>query len=287
MGGTTTLATHAVGIGLRHRHYQQALADDASLGPVGFLEVHSENFFAAGGATRAVLERARARWPVSLHGVGLGLGNAHGLAPRHLDQLARLVEWCEPALVSEHVCWTASMTPQGEIAHNDLLPLPYTHEALETLCTHIDRVQNRLKRRIAIENASAYVKFTADEMPELMFVAEAARRTGCGVLLDLNNLHVNATNFGFDAVEALHALPRGVVDEIHLAGHLDADGVLIDDHGSRVRDSVWTLYTHALRRFGPVPTLIEWDTDVPELAVLVDEASRAADLLSRAGEIAA
>lgn len=274
------IPSNAIGIGLRHRHYREALAEGALLGPVEFFEVHSENFFARGGAVRAVLERARAKAPISLHGVGLGLGNAYGIDLEHLERLAELVAWCEPSLLSEHVCWTAMAQDDHAIAFNDLLPVPYTADALDTLCEQIDRVQTRLKRRLLIENASSYVRFVSDEMPELVFVAEAARRTGCGVLLDVNNVVVNASNFGYDALSAIDALPRGVVGEIHLAGHLDVGGLKIDDHGSRVRDEVWTLYAAAIRRFDAVPTLIEWDTDVPELSVLIDEATIAATAMA-------
>lgn len=280
------LARDAIGIGLRHRHTREALASDVSLAPVSFFEVHSENFFARGGASRAVLAAARARLPISLHGVGLGLGNACGLDADHLDRLAALVAWCEPALVSEHACWTAMPDDGGPIAFNDLLPLPYTQDALARLCTHVDQLQTRLKRRVLIENTSSYVRFADDAMPELAFVAEVAARTGCGVLLDLNNLYVNACNFGFDAVQALDALRADAIGEIHLAGHVDVDGLKIDDHGSRVPDPVWALYAHALATFGAVPTLIEWDTDVPELAVLLDEAARAQRTMTAHREIA-
>lgn len=272
------MRTHpaSIGIGLRHRHYREALDANTALGPVDFFEVHSENFFAEGGATRAVLDGARERLPISLHGVGLGLGNAHGLSERHLDRLAALVERCDPCLISEHVCWNAMPGEHGEVAFNDLLPLPYTQQALETLCEHIDRVQTRLKRPILIENASAYLRFKHEDYDELGFIAEAARRSGCALLLDVNNLYVNAMNFGFDAQRALDALKRDSVHEIHVAGHLELDdGLRIDDHGSPVCEAVWRLYAHAVQRFGAAPTLIEWDTDVPPLATLIEEAERA------------
>ncbi len=270
-----------VGLGLRHAHYAafcQAAAtspDPGASGPpndslrsqVDFLEVHSENFFAPGGAARAVLDTVRQRWPISLHGVGLGLGNAQGLDPAHLAKLRALVEDARPALVSEHVCWTAD----AAATYNDLLPLPYTRHALDALCGHINQVQDLLKRPILIENATAYVQFAGDEFSEMDFIARAVRRTGCGVLLDVNNLHINGVHFGFDAAAALGALPAEAVQQFHVAGHLETEDGLVDDHGSRTRPAVWSLYAQALERFGAQPTLIEWDTAVPALEVLLDE----------------
>ena len=281
MPAPTIIEPTAVGIGLRARHYREVVTGGPQeVAPVGFLEVHSENFFAEGGAARTVLEQARQQFPVSLHGVGLGLGNAHGLSDTHLRKLRDLVQWVEPALVSEHVCWTALLQADGtELAFNDLLPLPYTRETLDLLCAHIDQLQTFLGRRILIENATAYVQFAADEIHEIDFIAEAARRTGCGVLLDVNNLYVNSINHGFDAQAALARMPQGLVGEYHLAGHLHTDNGLIDDHGSRVPAPVWDLYRAALHQLGPAPTLIEWDTDVPALEVLVSEARLAHDCI--------
>jgi len=263
-----------VGIGLRAPHYR-AFVDGEP--PVDWLEVHSENFFGDGGFDLHVLEHVRSRYPVSLHGVGLALGSVVADAgdearfAAHLARLATLVERVEPALVSEHLCWGAF----GARHFNDLLPLPYTRDALRWMCMQVTRVQERLRRRILVENVSSYVAFAADEMPELEFLATLARRTGCGVLLDVNNLHVNAVNHGFDARAALAALPPECVGEIHLAGHVRVDDTLIDDHGSRVAPAVWSLYQHALAEIGAVPTLLEWDTDVPALAVLIGEADAA------------
>jgi uncharacterized protein (UPF0276 family) len=276
-----------VGIGLRARHYREVVnhhdlvtGEPQALGPAAFLEVHSENFFGEGGAGLQVLQQAREEFPVSLHGVGLGLGNAHGLSGAHLRKLRALVNRIEPALVSEHVCWTALMQHDGrELAFNDLLPLPYTREALDLLCRHIDQLQDWLGRRVLIENATAYVQFAASDIHEIDFIAEAARRTGCGVLLDVNNLYVNSINHGFEAHAALRRMPQGLVGEYHLAGHLRTDDGLIDDHGSLVVPAVWDLYRAALAQLGPAPTLIEWDTDVPSLDVLVSEAQRAHDCL--------
>lgn len=277
----SSLPLAGIGIGLRAPHYR-AFLDGAP--PVDWLEVHSENFFGAGGFDVHVLEHVRSRYPVALHGVGLALGSViagdddEARFADHLERLATLVDRVEPALVSEHLCWGAL----GARHFNDLLPLPYTRDALRWMCVQVTRVQERLRRRILVENVSSYVAFAADEMPELEFLAALARRTGCGVLLDVNNLHVNAVNHGFDAAGALDALPPECIGEIHLAGHLRVDGTLVDDHGSRVAPPVWELYEHALARIGAVPTLIEWDTDVPALPVLLDEADAARSRLDLA-----
>ena len=256
------------GIGLRQPHYREVFERRP---PLAFLEVHSENFFLEGGASMHALERAREAYPISLHGVGLSLGSADMLAERHLARLARLVDRIEPALVSEHLCWGGI----GGVHFNDLLPLPYTGETLALLAERIDRVQATLKRRLLVENLSAYVECRHSEMTETAFLAELARRTGCGLLLDVNNLYVNAINFGFDATARLAELDADSVGQIHLAGHAAVDGCLVDTHGSLVSDPVWALYEQACRRFGPRPTLIEWDTDLPALDILLSEAARA------------
>jgi uncharacterized protein (UPF0276 family) len=217
------------------------------------------------------LERARAAYPISLHGVGLSLGSADRLADEHLARLKRLVDRIEPALVSEHLCWGAV----GGVHFNDLLPLPHTAEALGLLADRVDHVQNTLGRRLLLENLSAYVAFHDSEMTETAFLAELARRTGCGLLLDINNLYVNAVNFGFDAAARLGELDGASIVQIHLAGHTVVDDCLIDTHGAVVSDAVWSLYEQACRRFGPRPTLIEWDTDLPALDVLLTQAARA------------
>ena len=265
------------GIGLRQPHYREVFE---RLPALAFLEVHSENFFLDGGASMHALERARAAYPVSLHGVGLSLGWADRLAEEHLAKLKRLVDRVEPALVSEHLCWGGV----GGIHFNDLLPLPHTGETLALLADRIDRVQATLKRRILVENLSAYVEFRDSDMTETAFLAELARRTGCGLLLDINNLYVNATNFGFDPVARLTELDASAIGQIHLAGHAVVDDCLIDTHGSLVGDPVWSLYAHACRRFGPKPTLIEWDTDLPALDVLLSEAARAGAIAASASE---
>ena len=256
------------GIGLRQPHYREVLE---RLPALAFLEVHSENFFLDGGASMHALERARAAYPISLHGVGLSLGSADRLAEDHLAKLERLVERVEPALVSEHLCWGGV----GGVHFNDLLPLPHTGETLALLAGRIDRVQTTLKRAILVENLSAYVEFRDSDMTETAFLAELARRTGCGLLLDINNLYVNAVNFGFDPAERLAELEASTIGQIHLAGHTVVDDCLIDTHGSLVSDPVWALYAEACRRFGAKPTLIEWDTDLPALDVLLSQAAQA------------
>lgn len=264
----TVHALSGIGIGLRQPHYREVFE---RLPELAFLEVHSENFFLEGGASMHALERARAAYPISLHGVGLSLGSADALAGEHLARLKRLVDRVEPALVSEHLCWGGV----GGVHFNDLLPLPHTGEALALLAERIDRVQSTLKRRILVENLSAYVECRDSEMTETAFLAELARRTGCGLLLDVNNLYVNAINFGFDPVARLAELDADSIGQIHLAGHTVVDDCLIDTHGSLVCDPVWSLYAEACRRFGARPTLIEWDTDLPALDVLLSQAAQA------------
>ncbi|WP_245004446.1 MNIO family bufferin maturase [Paraburkholderia sacchari] len=269
-----TSEAQGVGMGLRHAHYGAFM--DAPP-PVGWVEVHSENYFGDGGYDLHVLETVRRDMPVSLHGVGLGLGSAAPLDDTHLERLERLVERIEPALVSEHLCWGA--TPHAAL--HDLLPMPLTQASLDHLCARVARMQDVLRRRVLIENVSTYVRFRDDTLGETAFLAELARRTGCGVLLDVNNLYVNQCNHGEDALAAMAALSREAVGELHLAGHRVTKAAVIDDHGSRVAPEVWTLYEAALRRFGAVPTLIEWDTGVPPLDVLLDEARLARERMTR------
>lgn len=262
------------GIGLRARHYRDFLDGNP---PAAWLEVHSENYFGEGGYDLFVLEQLRDRYALSLHGVGLALGSAataddDARVERHLAKLKRLVARIEPAAVSEHLCWGAHRGRH----FNDLLPLPYTEEALAHMTTRVHRMQDALGRRVLIENVSSYVAFRASDLSEGEFLAELARRSGCGILLDVNNFYVNQVNHGDDALKAMVALPRELVAEIHLAGHLRTEDGLIDDHGSAVAEPVWRLYEAALARFGAVPTLIEWDTDVPKLAVLLAQADLAA-----------
>ena len=268
-----------VGIGARQPHCA-ALIEGAP--PLGFVEVHSENFFADGGASLAVLHRLRERYPVSLHGVGLALGSAAGLDAWHLDRLVRLVQRIDPVRVSDHACFArAPREAGGPVVHGaDLLPIAFTEASLAILVRNVTQVQERLRRPIVVENLSAYVSYADDAIPEAQFLAELARRSGCTLLLDLNNLMVNALNAGAadplaHCTAFVDALPAGCVDEIHLAGYCETADIVIDDHGSRVRPAVWQLYRHAIGRLGAVPTLIEWDTNLPALEVLLDEAAQA------------
>lgn len=268
-----------MGIGLRAPHYAQLFED---LPRLAFLEVHSENFFHAGGAAMRVLERARQHYPISLHGVGLSLASADQLGAGHLDKLADLVARIEPALVSEHLAWGSV----DGMHLNDLLPFPYTREALALMVMRVDQVQERLGRRLLLENLSSYVRFRDSEMSEFEFLGELHRRTGCGILLDVNNLYVNAQNFGFEALAEMRGLlssvPPEAIGEIHLAGHSRGDICLIDTHGSRVNEPVWALYRAVVEHCGAVPSLVEWDTDVPALSVLLDEAECARVIMRKA-----
>lgn len=244
--------------------------------PLGFLEVHAENFMAHPAALDRLLELRR-HYPVSLHGVGLSLGSAEELDRGHLGQFKVLIGQLEPILVSEHLAWSAV----GGDYLNDLLPLPYTEESLDLFCRHVDEAQTALGRQLLIENPASYLRYRHSSIPEAKFLAEIASRTGCGILCDVNNIYVSARNFGFDPLAYLDTLPGETIGEIHLAGHHIAEDVdiLIDDHGSRVSEPVWTLFVEALRRFGTMPTLIEWDTDIPALEVLLDEVEQAGELI--------
>lgn len=268
------------GIGLRAPHYRELLAE---LPDVGWLEVHSENYFGDGGQPVHYLERARSHYPLSLHGVGLSLGAAHGLDRDHLARLAALVRRFEPDLVSEHLSWGS--VPGRHL--NDLLPLPYTEEALAVTAAHVCEVQDVLGRQILVENISSYLRFRHTTLGEAEFIATLVAETGCGVLLDVNNVHVSAVNHGFDPATFFEAIPPAAVREIHLAGFDRAEELLIDTHGTRVAAPVWALYRLALERFGRVPTLIEWDTDIPALAVLLAEAATAESYMEACDALAA
>jgi len=272
------------GIGLRSPHHEQAESGSAE---VVWLEVHTENYFHDGGPQLGALDRARAHYPLSLHGVGLGLGSVAPLDPEHLARVKRAVDRFEPALVSEHACWGHA----GGEHFNDLLPLPYTEEAAELLAARVRQVQDFLGRQILIENLSSYFAYSASRLTEWEFLAAVVERSGCGLLLDVNNLYVNAVNLGLDAARFIAEIPAAAVQEIHLAGHrrnsIGTRDLLIDDHGSAVCAEVWSLYERAIRRLGPVPTLIEWDTDVPELDVLVAEARKADMIMEQSRELAA
>ncbi len=256
-------ALTGAGLGLRGPHAGAVLAGRPA---VGWWEVHSENYF-GGGEPVAALEQVRARYPVSLHGVGLGLGSLQAPEAKHLRQLKALVERIEPVLVSEHLCWNRS----GNRYFNDLLPVPRVEGALDVVAQHIDVVQNALGRPILVENVSAYVAFEGEVCTEGEMLAELVARTGCGVLLDLNNLHVNALNFGIDPFAELARLPEHCVGEMHVAGFEWLDEVAIDTHGAQVSDAVWTLLDAALERFGPSAVLLERDTNLPSLDSLLQE----------------
>ena len=260
------------GIGLRSPHHA-AIARD--LPDVGWLEAHTENYFHDGGPAIRALDRIRASYPLSLHGVGLGLGSADPLDREHMRRVREAVRRFEPGLVSEHACWTHV---DGE-HFNDLLPLPYTEEAVEHLAARVREFQDFLGRQVLVENLSAYVGFGQSRLSEGAFLAAVVERSGCGLLLDVNNAYVNAHNLGLDLDAFFAEVPAHAVREIHLAGHarrrIGREELLIDDHGSAVSPAVWDLYQAALQRFGAVPTLVEWDNDVPALATLVGEARKA------------
>ena len=267
----------AAGIGLRFPHHR-AVQDEKP--PVAWLEVHPENYM-GGGTPLAYLDRIRRDYSLSLHGVGLSLGSADGLDQRHLERLKRLTERVEPGLVSEHLSWNAS----GGRHFADLLPLPMTEEALAVLCRNVEAAQDFLGRSILVENPSTYLRYRHSTIPEWEFIAAVAARTGCGILCDVNNIFVSAGNHGFDPRKYLEGLPHEKIGEIHLAGHTlrrfaDGRAIRIDDHGSRVCAEVWALYEEAVALFGRRPTLIEWDTDVPPLAVLLDEAAKAENIMT-------
>ncbi len=272
---TTSTSTSGLGtpcgIGLRAPHVAELLVSRPA---IPWVEVHAENYM-GGGPAVAQLDAVRREYPISLHGVGLSLGTDTDLDARHLGRLRGLVERFDPCLVSEHLFWSVA----GGAYLNHLLPLPYTEETLDVVARHVARAQEALGRRLLVENPSSYLRFRHSPIPEAEFLGELSRRTGCGLLCDVNNVFVTAHNLGLDAVRYLDTLPRAAIGEIHLAGHArnDADGqvVLIDDHGSPVAVPVWALYEHALARFGVVPTLIEWDTDLPTLDVLIGEAAKA------------
>ncbi len=260
------------GIGLRAHHFREIL--DAPP-PVAWMETHPENYFGDGGAPLCVLERIRSRYPLSFHGVGLSLGSTDPIDHTHLRKLKALIDRFEPAFVSEHLSWSSV----GGHFLNELLPLPYSEESLDHVCTRIDEVQTIFKRPMLIENITRYLTWRDSTVPEGEFMAEAARRTGCGILLDLNNAYVNAVNFGLDPIEFLSAIPAQAVHEIHLAGFDRFGRILIDTHGQRVYPEVWSLYQWAIHHFGPRPTLIEWDTNLPPLSVLVEQANQANTIL--------
>lgn len=268
------------GIGFRSVHHHELVAERPA---VGWIEAHTENYFHEGGAAGRALERARANYALSLHGVGLGLGSAEGVDREHLARVKRAIARFEPGLVSEHACWGRA----GGEFFNDLLPLPYTDEAVELLARQVGEAQDFLGVPLLIENVSAYVSFEHSRLKEWEFLSAVAAISGCGLLLDINNVYVSSKNLGFDAQAFIDGLPADRVGEIHLAGHAQSGNLLIDDHGSQVCDAVWQLYRYAVNRMGAVPTLIEWDTNIPALSTLVAESRRADAILGEVRGLAA
>jgi len=271
-----------IGIGLKSQHVAELLARPPVL---DFVEVHAENYMVRGGPFPAHLERVRQRHALSIHGVGLSIGGDAPLDTAHLDRLAALVSRFEPRWFSEHLAWSS----HGGSFFNDLLPVPYDTPTLRRVCDHIDQLQAHLGRRMLLENPSTYVEYTASTIGEAEFLCEVVRRTGCGLLLDVNNAYISAVNHGRDARSTIDALPLQAVGEIHLAGFLEdrdaaGDRLLIDAHGSPVDEAVWQLYRHALDRVGPMPTLIERDNNLPSLDTLLAEARRARRLMTQMAE---
>ncbi len=267
----------APGVGYKPQHFSDLLEDPHS---VAWLEIHAENYMGDGGRPLAQLRHLAERFPISVHGVGLSIGGEGPLDAEHLARLKHLIDWLNPASFSEHLAWS---THHSHFL-NDLLPLPYTAATLSRVCDHIDQVQEAVGRRMLLENPSTYLAFAESDMAEVDFLAEIARRTGCGLLFDVNNVFVSATNQKTDPLSYIDAFPLAQVGEIHLGGHdedMDETGatLLIDSHGREVVDPVWALYEHTIARGGPKPTLIEWDTDVPDWPVLAAEADRAAPIL--------
>ncbi len=266
----------AAGIGLRAPHVDDVLQRRPA---VPFFELHSENLFCAGGPMWDAFVRIRRDYPISLHGVGMSLGSADGIDENHLRTLRQVVDRAEPMLVSEHICWGAI----GGRHFNDLLPLPYTEEALAVMVAHVARMQEALNRRVLLENVSSYIHYTHSTMPECEFLNTLARRSGCGLLVDVNNIYVNSINHGIDAQRCIAGIQPELVGEIHLGGFTRKEGLggplLIDTHDHRVAAEVWQLYADAIVHFGPRPTLIEWDQDLPAFEVLQDEARIATEVL--------
>jgi len=257
------------GVGLKPQHFQSILAQDSH---VSWFEIHAENYMSDGGPFHHYLGLIREKYPLSIHGVGLSLGSYDGLCQRQLDDLKRLVDRYEPGLISEHLSWSR----HGQHNLNDLLPMPYTNESLNTFVTNISRTQECLQRHILIENPSSYFELNYNEYSEAEFIVAVAQKSGCQILLDINNVYVSAKNHGFDAKAYIDSIAPSLIGEIHLAGHsvqsLLTGEIRIDDHGSQVCDDVWALYQYTLGKMGPKPTLIEWDTNVPDWHVLASQA---------------
>lgn len=269
----------APGVGYKAQHFADIMAD---AGPVAWLEVHAENYMGDGGRPLAQLRALSERFAISVHGVGLSIGGADPLDTEHLARLKKLISWLNPASFSEHLAWST----HGAEFLNDLLPLPYTNDTLTRVASHIDQVQDTLGRQMLLENPSSYLAFAESTWSETDFLSELSRRTGCGLLLDVNNVFVSATNLGYSPQSYIDDYPLDKVGEIHLGGHDEDEDdhgapLLIDSHGAEVVDPVWALLDYTLDRSGPKPTLVEWDTDVPDWPVLEAEAARAASALAR------
>ncbi len=265
-----------VGIGLRYPHYQDVLDSDLN---IGWIEVHPENYF-GGGAPRHFLSKARNKYELSLHAVGLSLGSDQAVSEAHLAQFKELIDIYKPFNVSDHASWSVS----GNAHLNDLLPLPYTQESLDKLARNVERTQNYFGRAILVENPSTYLAFKGNDMHEDVFMNRLAAMTGCGILLDLNNIYVQAHNHGFDAWRYIDTIESRYVGEMHLAGHVEQYAgdhtILVDTHSRPIKGDVWDLYAHAIAKIGVVPTLIEWDNDIPDLDVLVAEADKARAIIA-------
>lgn len=266
------------GVGLKPQHFETILETNSA---IAWFEIHPENYMGAGGPMHYYLSKIRESHPLSLHSVGMSLGSADGVCDKHLQQLKNLIDRYEPALMSDHLSWSRWQ----DVVLNDLLPMPYTIESLKIMGRNIDQTQNSLQRQILIENPSSYFEILQGDYDECGFLIELVKSTGAGILLDINNIFVSANNHRFDAKQYIDRIPSELVGEIHLAGHsaqeISSGPILIDDHGSNVCDQVWALYEYTLDRMGQKPTLIEWDTNIPEWPVLMDEADKANSLLAK------
>jgi len=276
---------HRAGVGYKAQHLNDILKDPTS---IGWIEIHAENYMGDGGRPIAQLKHLRDIYPVSCHGVGLSIGSETGLDPEHLQRLKKLVDWLEPAMFSEHLAWSTHDT--GFL--NDLLPVPYTQDVADLVVSHIQQVQETVGRQMLLENPSTYVAFEQTDMSEIDFLSDVAKRSGCGLLLDVNNVFVSATNQHYSPTGYIDAYPTEYIGEIHLGGHEEdsddhGDTLLIDSHSRAVVDPVWSLYEYTLAKTGARPTLIEWDNDIPSWDVLASEAAQANVLLDQFGEIAA
>jgi uncharacterized protein (UPF0276 family) len=273
-------APATAGVSLKHTYYHEVVQSNP---PIDFFEVHSENYMTEGGCSLAWLETIRELYPISLHGVSLSLGSAQDLDKRYLQSLKILIERIDPCFVSDHLSWSMI---EG-VYMNDLLPLPYTKESLQQISDHISEAQDFLGRTLFIENPSSYMYFPKNEFTEPEFLADMVKRTGCKLLLDVNNIYVSAHNNNFDAASYIDSLPQGIIGEMHLAGHNRKGRYYIDDHGCSVHDEVWELYKRAISRFGSVPTMIEWDSHIPPLSILLNEAQKAKGIMQEYGQYAA